>query len=567
MKVALVSVDPIVQGCSRPTRNLALYQLAAYAAADDGRRTQCRIEPFDWALPGFGGKEGACSDTLRLAQFLIETGFDVVGFSTKIWNYYHVRNIARLVKRAAPATTILAGGPQVSGRRFPPLMLHPGEPFDFLVTGEGEVPFLHILRSLLGSDDLDECPGLWRRTRNGAPELRSPGVMTDLSLLPSAFNRHGADDFAHRAVIVEASRGCPFKCRYCNAAATTTRFFPLERVFSEIDHVMSRRGSTILFADGTLNLNCRNRYQPMLEFLVERQRFYVNKFGPDFKRNGRILFCLRPERMTKRSAELMEELVTISDETIYEFGLQSTGEEAGRLSGRPYHESRWMCGVERLGPRALERTAIDLIADLPGNTLEDIAESHRIALKTGAGSTMLCRLFLLPGTALEEDTEKLNIAYDPYPPHRVTSWLGRDGRYMRDLVGFGMLSALLTNRLRRLWLRLEELDPPDLHLGAILLRLDGWLQRRGDGESVYSRLNIVANAYGETDSPRLFECRRWVHENILSLFREFSDSVEFIRWASPPETTMREVRRLLDAELGRWWASILETRPEPAGTS
>ncbi len=94
MKIALVSIDPGVIGCTRPTRSLGCYQLRAWARNDPLVARDCQIDVVDWMLPNFGGEGGACAHTHELVGRLLDAHYDLIGFSTRIWNYYHVHGSA-----------------------------------------------------------------------------------------------------------------------------------------------------------------------------------------------------------------------------------------------------------------------------------------------------------------------------------------------------------------------------------------------------------------------------------------------------------------------------------------
>ncbi len=553
MKIALVSIDPIVLGCARPTRSLGTYQLSTYARTDPGIRSACAIEIHDWVLPNFGGRSGPCAETRRLASILADGAFDLVGFSTKIWNFHHVRNLARLVKAARPSTAVLAGGYQVMGRRFPSLMLAEGEPFDFLITGEGEVPFARLLRALLAGTPLDACPALWRRRPGGTAALTGPAVKTDLAGMPSTFDEVGdGEDFSGRLVILEASRGCPYACHFCEWAVTPLQIVPLERVFWEIDHVMSRGGNKIFFADGTFNLDRTRRFHPIVQHLIDRLEHYTERFGPRFKREARIGLELRPELISERCAELLEELARRSDETFYEFGLQTTGEEAGRLSARPYDEGKWASAMGRLGPVSRSRAAIDVIPDLPGNTLAAIADSHRVAIRIGAGVGNW-RLLVLPGTELESAAEELGIAFDPWPPHHASRWLDRSPAEVRKLVAFGFLCDLMTRVFFDLWRLLENTPPGDLHFASVMLGFDRWLEKRGLASRVHEPLAVLSTIYDREASGEYAAHRDAVLRQLPEHFAEFAGGEDFYGTAAVPPETRQAVSAYLVSH--SWFAA------------
>jgi radical SAM superfamily enzyme YgiQ (UPF0313 family) len=524
MNVGLVSVDPIALGCTRPTRNLAIHQLAVFAR-HDAIAGVCRIRCFDTVLENFGGKSGPCEETRLFAGELIEQDFDVVGFSTKIWNFYHVRNIAQLLKAARPATVIVCGGYQIQGERFPRLMLADDEPYDFLITGEGEEPFVDLLRSLLGRRSIEDCRALWFRRRDGSPAQSGPAVLADLVRLPSTFDGTVHEDYADGLVVLEASRGCPYQCHFCEWAATSNRVFPLARVFAELQYVLAHGANRIIFADGTFNLDRKRRFHPILEHLLERQRAILGSTGQSSVARGQVVLELRPELITEKCAELLEELVTIFPDTFYQFGLQTTDDTVGRLVGRPYDERKWLSALDRLGPRARRRTGIDIIADLPGNHTNAVAESTRVALRVGVQSATY-RLHVLPGTVLENNAESLGLDFDPYPPHLVDRWRDQSEAELSDLVAFGMMCSFLANELLPVWNELEQRHVQDVNFAVIARRFDEWLRREGLATAVYAHLRHCFGASERT--AELYLHKGWIAAQLPPLFRRFCTSDLFV---------------------------------------
>jgi radical SAM superfamily enzyme YgiQ (UPF0313 family) len=542
MNVALVSVDPVALGCTRPSRNLGLYQLAAFARQDEIAGT-CRLRCFDSVLENFGGKAGPCEDTHRLVAQLIDQNFEVIGLSTKIWNFYHVRNIARLLKSERPNTVIICGGYQIQGERFPRLMLTDDEPFDFLITGEGEAPFVDLLKFLVGRQSIESCRALWFRAANGSPVQSGPAIETELSSIPSTFGEQKEDDYEDRLIVLEASRGCPYQCHFCEWAATSNRVFALERVFAELDYVLAHGANRIIFADGTFNLDRKRRFHPILEYLLEQQRAALDSRGRSSVARGQVVLELRPELITDRCAELLEQLVTLFPETFYQFGLQTTDDQVGRLVGRPYDRRKWLAALQRLGPHARKRTGIDIIADLPGNSVDAVAESTRVALEVGAQSATY-RLHVLPGTLLEKNAERLGLDFDAYPPHLVERWRERAPDEVSDLVAFGMMCSFLANELLPVWTELEQQQVPDVNFAVIVLQFNEWLQREGESTAVYEHLR---HCFGSSErTPAVYLHKAWIAAQIPPLFRRFCATETFLGLSAGATGILEPIRAAVD---------------------
>jgi anaerobic magnesium-protoporphyrin IX monomethyl ester cyclase len=128
-----------------------------------------------------------------------------------------INDIAKLVKQAAPAITIIIGGV------FPTYhweeILEDNPSIDYIVCGEGEAIALHLITVL-------ENGWLPETVRGIAFRLNGVAVKT-----PAAENINNLDDYRiawelmkgynytywgkRKAVVIQFSRGCPYPCTYC----------------------------------------------------------------------------------------------------------------------------------------------------------------------------------------------------------------------------------------------------------------------------------------------------------------------------------------------------------------
>ena len=68
---------------------------------------------------------------------------DVVGFSTYIWNVEFVHKVAKTLKLINPDIKIFLGGPEAS---YDAEELIKNDHIDFIIKGEGEIPFMKLDR-------------------------------------------------------------------------------------------------------------------------------------------------------------------------------------------------------------------------------------------------------------------------------------------------------------------------------------------------------------------------------------------------------------------------------------
>ncbi|MGC9530496.1 MAG: B12-binding domain-containing radical SAM protein [Candidatus Bipolaricaulaceae bacterium] len=141
---------------------------------------------------------------------------DLVGITALTNLAPRAYRIARAVKQMAAQMgryiPVVAGGPHPTA--LPAEALAAGA--DFVVRGEGEIPFQELVVRLPGREGLDEVPGLswWE----GGEMRHNPGcrLVEDLDRLPLPdFSLvEGAERI--NCVPVQTSRGCPFDCEFCS---------------------------------------------------------------------------------------------------------------------------------------------------------------------------------------------------------------------------------------------------------------------------------------------------------------------------------------------------------------
>jgi len=203
------------------------------------------------------------------------SSYDLVGFSISLSQLSSSLYLIWKIRGLYPKCRFVVGGSHCSGDLGRSLLTHIPE-IDFVVSGEGELPLLDLIRRLRrGSLEGDtECPGfLWRDSRG---EIRGGGIrqLSDLRALPTP----DYDDYFRElrqqstmgtlvpALPVEASRGCWWHrarpgaggraCRFCNLNLQWEGYRRKDprQVAGEMETLASRHGSLrFFFVDNILN--------------------------------------------------------------------------------------------------------------------------------------------------------------------------------------------------------------------------------------------------------------------------------------------------------------------------
>src|SRR6056297_2489609 len=75
---------------------------------------------------------------------LYKGNYDLIVFSTYIWNYSETEDLTRALKKVSPKTKILLGGPEVSYASEEEMKTNPN--IDFIIFGEGEDTFKEFIK-------------------------------------------------------------------------------------------------------------------------------------------------------------------------------------------------------------------------------------------------------------------------------------------------------------------------------------------------------------------------------------------------------------------------------------
>jgi radical SAM superfamily enzyme YgiQ (UPF0313 family) len=218
-------------------------------------------------------------DAEQVAERVIAAAPAYVGITLFTVGVWAAAEIARRIKQALPATTIIVGGPHIASLGAETMARFPH--FDLAVVGEGERVLIELLAALEGGKDLFTVPGIIYRDGGGV--RRTPGqpvqrLLDDLpmpawDLLPDFPRRYlpAIYDFPRGPVAtIAASRGCPFHCKFCDTSTfgASVRHYSPRKVFEMMRHLHERYGVRhVMFVDD-LFLASRQRVTELCERLL-----------------------------------------------------------------------------------------------------------------------------------------------------------------------------------------------------------------------------------------------------------------------------------------------------------
>ncbi|MDU4603150.1 MAG: DUF4080 domain-containing protein [Clostridium perfringens] len=345
-------------------------------------------------------KEFSINDRVEnILEGIIEEKPDVVAFSCYIWNMEFVNRLAELIKLVDPNIEILYGGPEVSyeGKEF--LENHEGE---YVIVGEGEKTFREFVLYKLGEGKIEDIKGLnYKRDGKVFENPKRPEMDMNELVFPYTYE----EDINNKIVYYEASRGCPFRCKYClSSVMHGVRFLDVERVKKELKYFMERGLKLVKFVDRTFNCN-REYTVELLKYLSEQDT------------ETRFHFEVAADLLTEEQIEILNNAP--KGRFQLEVGVQTTNNEV-------LHNINRYITYENIKEKVLKVAAgknvmqhLDLIAGLPGEDLESFKKSFNDVHAIRPDEIQLGFLKLLKGSSMREEAEKWGIVYSPYAPYEI----------------------------------------------------------------------------------------------------------------------------------------------------
>lgn len=343
----------------------------------------------------------------------------MVGFTCYVWNIERTLWIAAELKRLRPDLCIVFGGPEITPDNA---WVLDTPHYDYAVIGEGEQTFAALLESLRGiakvarwslpiaGTALSDIPGLYVPPTHGPrydpsrkPAFRTP--LQDLNVLGSPYLAGILDPGDEKMLLLETTRGCVFKCKFCYYPKSYDKQYYIEpeQIRAGLRHARERGVREVFLLDPTLNQ--RRDFADFLRLLAEENP------GHTFDYFGE----LRAEGVTVETARLLKE----ANFTEVEVGLQSIDADAMRMMDRKNNLKAFERGVRAMRDVGI-RVKVDLIVGLPGDTPESVMRSFNY-LRDGElySDVQVFNLAILPGTAFRQEASELGLRFQPRPPYYV----------------------------------------------------------------------------------------------------------------------------------------------------
>ena len=353
---------------------------------------------------------------LDIAEALLAAAPRILGLGVYVWNATPTLELVAILRRLRPDLVLVLGGPEVSHEwdRQPIIALA-----DHVITGEADLAFAALCRDLLSGS-------------GPRPPKLIAAPVPDVASLAQPYDLYDARDLEHRVVYVEASRGCPFTCEFClSSLDIPVRQFPLEPFLEAMRRLHDRGLRRFKFVDRTFNLNLATGRR-ILGFFLER-------LSPGLF----VHFEMIPDRLP---AELRELIARFPPGTLqFEVGLQTLDPRVEARIGRRQNHERLADNFRWLRHHSGVHLHADLIAGLPGETLESFGRGFDTVVALGPQEIQVGILKRLRGTPIVRHDAEWAMVYNPNPPYEVLSTRTMDFSTLARLRRFAKFWDLFGN--------------------------------------------------------------------------------------------------------------------------
>ena len=352
---------------------------------------------------------------MDIAEKLLAKKPKIISFSVYIWNVTEVTETVGLIKQIAPEVIIILGGPEVS---HPPDLPDVADLADYIITGSGEIS-LQLL-----------CEQVFSDQKPSGKIIEGQVVVLDDLKLPYKF--YTEEDIRNRLIYVEASRGCPFKCEFClSSLDKTAKPFELDRFLTEIKNLYDRGARNFKFIDRTFNLKVSSS--------VAIMEFFLDRMTDDLYLHFEVI----PDNLPDKLKETIKRFPANSLQ--FEIGIQTFDPEIQSLISRKQNNEKSRENLKWLRENSGAHIHADLIFGLPGDTLENFAQSFDQLLELEPQEIQLGILKRLRGAPINRHTGEYQLRYNQKAPYNILSTRDIDFATMQKVNRFARFWDMIGN--------------------------------------------------------------------------------------------------------------------------
>ena len=341
---------------------------------------------------------------------------EIVAFSCYIWNIDFILQLCSDLKKALPNLIIILGGPEVSYDCVQ-IMVN-NDSIDYIIKGEGEIVFPNLIKSILFHTVLPKSGVVYRENDNIIETQWAE--CPDFSFIPFPY-ADLTDEFKHKILYYESSRGCPYSCKYClSGDSSKLRFKEVNEVCRDLSFFDTQGVELVKFVDRTFNADKKraNKIWHHISTLSGNTRFHMEI-------SGELL-----------DDEAIDVLKTVpSDKLQFEIGVQSTNPHTIDAIARKSNINKLFDTITKVLSKTSIHIHLDLIVGLPYEDMSSFKKSFCDVVALRPQVLQIGFLKVLKGSAMHREAEKYGIIYRDKAPYEIISnpWLSYDEvLYLKD---------------------------------------------------------------------------------------------------------------------------------------
>lgn len=345
----------------------------------------------------------------KILEKISSYDYDLIGFSTYIWNVNLVLQLAKEIKKSKNKKVLL-GGPEVSYNLEEIFLKY--DFIDYIVSGEGEEP----VADFVSGKNVEEIDGF--SYRNGKDFVIKPTHVSKKDP-PFPYTQEYLDALNGRITYLETSRGCPFRCAFClSGRCGGVRFFNLEESKRKILLLANSGTQTVKFIDRTFNADKKRA--------IEIFNFIIDNYGINIPPSVCFHFEIEGELIDEKTLNVLKNVPKGLFQ--FEIGLQSFNEQTLNYINRKTNLEKLSRVIKKIISLGNIHVHIDLIAGMSYETLESFRDGFNRAINLRPHMLQLGFLKLLHGADMREKSDKYFCEYSKEPPYEIisTEWMSKD---------------------------------------------------------------------------------------------------------------------------------------------
>jgi len=336
---------------------------------------------------------------------ILEHNPRIVAIGCYIWNIDLATQVSAQLKAIHPDIKIILGGPEISYETEEQEIFQHA---DHVIYGEGEVEFTRLCKALLYHGDTEAQR---KENENSVPpclrgEKTIHAAPVDLAQIKLPYDFYTDSDLAHRAIYVEASRGCPFRCEYCMSSLDPdVRHFPEEKLFPAFGKLIDRGARVFKFVDRTFNIN--------IAFALKTIAFFRERHVPGMMLHFEVIPDHLPDELLDAIKQCPPGMLQ------FEIGIQTFNPEVAARIQRPLNIEKIETNLRRLRTETGVHIHSDLIAGLPGENLESFESGFNRLLALNPQEIQLGILKRLRGAPIAKHSKDWKMVYSLHAPYEI----------------------------------------------------------------------------------------------------------------------------------------------------